>query len=178
MKKISGVYKIENIITGDFYIGSSKDVKRRWAAHKCPSSWKHLPNSPMYKDMQKYGIENFQLTILCEVEPEQLTVMEQKMIQGLCPTYNKNNAYVIGVRRGREDNIDYMRIRRQSGKGRKTDIKARRKYNNQLCFYNGEIVTLNTLSARFYRAGIKHPTLEAKKYLMNKTRSNKNGKKD
>lgn len=29
--KISGVYKITNIITNDCYIGSSKDVKRRWA---------------------------------------------------------------------------------------------------------------------------------------------------
>ena len=30
MNKISGIYKITNIITGDFYIGSSKDVKKRW----------------------------------------------------------------------------------------------------------------------------------------------------
>ena len=29
MKKISGVYKITNTVTGDFYIGSSKDVKDR-----------------------------------------------------------------------------------------------------------------------------------------------------
>ena len=33
--KTSAVYKITNTITGDFYIGSSKDVKRRWAVHKC-----------------------------------------------------------------------------------------------------------------------------------------------
>lgn len=44
-EKISGVYKIENTLTGDFYIGSSTDVKRRWSYHKSPSSWKHLPNN-------------------------------------------------------------------------------------------------------------------------------------
>ena len=30
MEKIIGIYKIINTVTGDFYIGSSKDIKRRW----------------------------------------------------------------------------------------------------------------------------------------------------
>ena len=38
--KISAVYKITNTVTGDFYIGSSKDVKQRWKEHKWPSKWK------------------------------------------------------------------------------------------------------------------------------------------
>lgn len=29
MNKISGVYRIVNIVTGDFYIGSSKNIKQR-----------------------------------------------------------------------------------------------------------------------------------------------------
>ena len=45
--KISGVYRITNTITGDFYIGSSKDVRRRWAAHKCPYVWNEQPNNRM-----------------------------------------------------------------------------------------------------------------------------------
>lgn len=40
-----------------------------------------------------------------------------------------------------------------------------RKYQNQLCCYNGEVLKLYTLVMRFKRAGIEHPTLEAKKYL-------------
>ena len=43
MNKISAVYKIVNTITGDCYIGSSKDVKHRWANHKCPSKWREHP---------------------------------------------------------------------------------------------------------------------------------------
>ena len=92
--RVCGVYKIENTITGDFYIGSSKHIYQRFASHKCPSSWKRQPNSQLYKDMQKYGVENFEFTILCEVESEQLTVMEQKMIEELCPIYN--NYYANG----------------------------------------------------------------------------------
>lgn len=30
MEKICGVYKITNTVTGDFYIGSSKNAKQRW----------------------------------------------------------------------------------------------------------------------------------------------------
>ena len=39
MNKISGVYKITNNITGDCYIGSSSNIKQRWAAEKSPSTW-------------------------------------------------------------------------------------------------------------------------------------------
>ena len=59
MEKISAVYKITNNITGDFYIGSSKNVKARWLAHKSPSMWKQQPNSKLYQDFQKYGLDKF-----------------------------------------------------------------------------------------------------------------------
>ena len=59
MEKISAVYKIVNMVTGDFYVGSSKNVKKRWASHKWPSNWKLYPNNPLYQDMQKYGVDKF-----------------------------------------------------------------------------------------------------------------------
>ena len=77
MEKISGVYKITNTITGDFYIGSSKNVKRRWVEHKWPSVWKNYPNNQMYIDMKNYGIDKFDFQILEEVEPDSLKVIEQ-----------------------------------------------------------------------------------------------------
>ena len=58
--KISGVYKITNTVTGDFYIGSSKNVKLRLAVHKCPSTWKKCPNNPLYQDMRKYSIDKLE----------------------------------------------------------------------------------------------------------------------
>ena len=76
--KISGVYKITNTITDDFYIGSSKNVKSRWTDHKKPSVWKRHPNNPMYLDMQEYGKDKFEFEILAEVEPEQLKEAEQQ----------------------------------------------------------------------------------------------------
>ena len=88
---ISGIYKITNTVTGDFYIGSSKDVKRRWREHKCPSSWKRFPNKQLYQDMRKYGVDNFDFQILEEVEEGKLKDAEQQFIETLKPTYNQMN---------------------------------------------------------------------------------------
>lgn len=47
-------------------------------------------------------------------------------------------------------------------------LKNQTNDNNQLCFYSGETLTLNALSARFRKSGIEHPTLEAKRYIIKK----------
>ena len=168
-KIISAVYKILNTVTGDFYIGSSRNVKRRWAVHKCPSVWKQHPNNPMYKDMQKYGVESFSFQILVPVLPEYLTQVEQEFIEMLNPTYNNNNAKGWDTEQYKETNRKY----KQSEKGK----KAIRKYYNQLCEYNGETLTLKALICRFQRAGIEYATLEAKKYLVITTQKQNETKK-
>lgn len=149
MEKISAVYKIVNTITGDCYVGSSKDVKRRWKEHKCPSKWKEQPNSPLYQDFQKYGVDNFRFQILAPVMEHYLKQVEQDFIETLNPTYNDLRA------KGR----DVERIK-------ETHKKCNRKYYSQLCVYNGEKLTLKALSHRFRRAGIEHSDIEAKKYLL------------
>ena len=148
--KISGVYKITNNVTGEFYVGSSVDVKKRWINHKCPSRWKDNPNSPMYQDMEKYGTECFSFEILEEVETQYLKQEEQKFIDMLNPTYNDINA--------KGEDIERRKAREK---------KACKRYYDQLCIYNGETLTLRALFRRFQRASISHPTLEAKKYLTN-----------
>ena len=179
--KISAVYKITNTITGDFYIGSSKDVKNRWTAHKCQSTWNKCPNNPMYIDMRKYGVDSFDFQILEEVEAGKLKEKEQKFIETLNPTYNNYRAKGLDVERKKEYNKEYQksdkgkeiqrkanRKYKQSDKGKECKKKSDKKYKNQLCCYNGEVLTLCALAARFSRAGIPHPVLETKKYLLNK----------
>ena len=156
--KISAVYRITNTITGDFYIGSSKNVKRRWLEHKKPSTWNKHPNNPMYLDFQKYGTDKFAFEILEEVEVEKLKEVEQQFIETLKPTYNSNRANGFDFERRKE----YQKEYNKSDKFK----EYHKKYKNQLCFYNGENLTLNALYKRFKRRGIPHPTLEAKKYLI------------
>ena len=207
--KISAVYKITNAITGDFYIGSSKDVKQRWACHKCQSTWNECPSNPMYIDMKEYGTNKFVFEILEEAEIGQLKEKEQQFIELLKPTYNNRNADGLNVERKKEYNKEYQKEYRKtdeykeykkeygkndeykeykkeyqkkyqktdkfkeyqkeyykSDKGKESQRKASNKYNNQLCNFNGETLTLCALSKRFRRASISHPTIEAKKYLI------------
>ena len=171
--KISAVYKITNTITNDFYIGSSKDAKKRWVEHKCPSSWKRLPNSQLYKDIQEYGVDNFEFEILAEVEPCSLKETEQQFIERLKPIYNNYRANGFDFERKKEYNREYKKsekYKKYNKKYEKTEKrkKAKKEYQNQLCCYNGETLTLNALSIRFLRQGISNPTTEAKKYLLNK----------
>ena len=198
--KISGIYKITNTVTGKFYIGSSKDVKRRWAVHKCKSKWKECPNNPMYQDMQKYGIDKFEMQILEVVEPEELKEAEQQFIETLKPTYNRCNAKGLDIERRKETNKkaqkkyektekrkrakkeynkeyhkserykEYQKEYQKSDKYKEHQKEFYKEYNSQLCSYNGETLTLNALFKRFQKAGIPHPKLEAKKYLLNKSK--------
>ena len=191
---ISGIYKITNTITNDFYIGSSKNMKQRWAVHKCKSSWNKQPNNPMYQDMQKYGVDKFAFEILAEVEEDKLKEAEQQFIETLKPTYNNYNAKGLNIERQKKTQKKYEKTEKrkkakkeyqkeyqksekykkyqkeyqQSDERKEYQKEYYKEYGNQLCCYNGEILTLYALSKRFQRAGIPHPQIEAKKYLLNK----------
>ena len=187
--EISGVYKITNTITGDFYIGSSKNVKKRWIEHKCPSKWKECPNNPMYLDMEKYGLDKFEFQILEVVEPMELKEKEQQFIELLKPTYNRCNAKGLDIERRKkyeksekrkeskkkyeksekrkESKKKYEKEYQKTDEYKEAHRKSCKKYQNQLCLYNGETLTLCALASRFRRKGIDHPQIEAKKYLLN-----------
>ena len=97
MNKISGVYKIVNKITGDFYIGSSVNIMRRWRDHRNPAAWKQRPNSKLYKDMAQYGKNNFTFEII--EKTDSLREREQYWIEQLKPSYNNNRAKGIDIKR-------------------------------------------------------------------------------
>ena len=175
----TGVYKITNNITGDFYIGSSKNIRSRWTDHKSPSTWVINTGMKLYQAFIKYGLDNFTFEII--EETANLHEREQYWIDLLKPTYNSNRANGRDIEKYKKARRIYQqsekskechRRYRQSENGKENNRKYARKsmkrYNNQLCLYNGETITLNALAQRFYIAGIEHPTLEAKKYLLNK----------
>ena len=63
---------------------------------------------------------------------------------------------------------NYQKEYQQSDEYKKYQKEFYKEYYNQLCSYNGEVLKLCALSKRFQRAGISHPQIEAKKYLLNK----------
>ena len=170
-EKISAVYKIVNEVTGDFYVGSSNDVKRRWREHKRPSEWHRQPNNQLYQNMQKYGVDKFRFQILVPVMPEYLHQVEQEYIDMLKPTYNNHNAKGLNVEKRKASNKKYLQSEKGKAWRKKHEHSDKRKayikkHDNQPCLYNGETLTFCALKARFQKAGIKHPSVEAKKYIV------------
>lgn len=76
--KISGIYKITNLINNKIYIGQSVNIKTRWGNHVRASKDKNnrCYNYPLYCAFRRYGIENFDFEILEEVMPDNLDEKE------------------------------------------------------------------------------------------------------
>ena len=74
--KVIGIYLIEDILTGNAYVGQSKDIAKRWSCHTS-----HLKAGDYkYKELQEAYIDNpkrIKFTILEECKEEELTEREQ-----------------------------------------------------------------------------------------------------
>lgn len=184
VNKISAVYQIVNRVTGEQYVGSSVNVKDRWANHKCPYLWKKYPNNKLYQAFQEYGIDKFEFLIITTAKPEYLKQVEQKFIELLNPVYNQKNAKGLNVECNKENKKKYYNKYSQTEKYKEAHRKSMKKYNQtekgkeyrknynrvyqrQLCLYDGEELTFQALIMRLSRKGIINPTQEAKKYLTN-----------
>ena len=94
-----GIYKIENVITHECYIGQSIHIEKRWLEHKQPSIYDN-PNHyayeyNLYKAFRKYGIENFEFTIIEECLQEELNQREKYWIK-YYNSYNKGYNMTLG----------------------------------------------------------------------------------
>lgn len=73
-----GIYKITNLIDEKVYIGQSINIPTRWAAHKSSAFRTNCKayNSPLYRAIRKYGLDNFEFSIIEYCSPEQLNERE------------------------------------------------------------------------------------------------------
>lgn len=83
---VSGVYKILCLVNGKFYIGSSRNIKKRWYNHWSEKERAKTNNQMMYDDMRKYGKENFRIYVI--YEGEDYKHIEKVVIYNLKPEYN------------------------------------------------------------------------------------------
>lgn len=89
---ICAVYKITNTITGEFYIGSSVNVAKRWEAH-LERFWdkdNKEYNKKLYQNIRQYGLENFKFEVVEECPKDILRTRENYYIESL-------NAYQDGL---------------------------------------------------------------------------------
>lgn len=139
------------------YVGSSKNLYNRMMRHRSciRQGSEHGYKQDLYQYLQAnpFTVE-FQIT-------NNYRQLEQEFVEKYNPKYNSYIAYIgLGTKKGRE--AEYQK------KYEKTDKRKKylKEYYNQLCYFNCETITLCALRERFRKAGIDHPTIEAKKYLM------------
>lgn len=98
IRGLSGVYQILNIINGKKYIGSSVDLYNRLHSYLSLAKKGKVHNLHLQSSFDKYGIENFSVSIIEKLDTQGLTkdavkekliVLEQKWVNLLSPEYNK-----------------------------------------------------------------------------------------
>ena len=85
----TGIYKVTNIVTGDFYIGASASVYYRISNHIWTFKNGRCGNSKMRNDALIYGYQSFIYETLEFCDPIDRDNREQYFIDLLKPTYNK-----------------------------------------------------------------------------------------
>jgi group I intron endonuclease len=86
----SGIYKIENIINGKCYIGSTVDIKRRWRQHLNNLRCGEHTNRHLQSSWNQYGEGGFAFSVLEHCPSEALVSREQFYFESICPELNLN----------------------------------------------------------------------------------------
>lgn len=87
--KNCGIYIIRNLVNDKIYVGSSVNIKRRFAQHKSTLRHNTHKNKHLQNAWNKYGEENFEfVTIEHHSYPEKVLGRENKCIYLYKPEYN------------------------------------------------------------------------------------------
>ncbi len=87
----SGIYRITNTVNGHFYIGQSRNIKRRWYLHKNNATKTKKHYTVLEKAFKKYGIEAFAFEIIEFCSVDDLDSREMFYISKMHPQYNMNS---------------------------------------------------------------------------------------
>lgn len=165
---VSGVYKILCLVNGKFYIGSSKNIRKRWYAHWDERERAKTKNQMMYDDMRKYGKENFRIYVI--YEGDDYKHIEKVVTYNLQPGYNiRNNTRKEPRKKVKRfaDRNEYHRHYYQTESGKEACKRTVKKYTSRPCMYNGKKMRFWSLYLKFRKDGIENAAQEAKKYLLN-----------
>lgn len=98
-----GIYKFQNKITQQVYIGQSINIEKRFKSHKKDYI---NGNNKFYTAIQEFGWDNFTFEILEECPVEQLNQREKYWIQYYDSFQNGYNSNGGGSRQCFSDNIE------------------------------------------------------------------------
>lgn len=119
----SGIYKIYCIANNKQYIGSAKDIHKRWIHHKWALRVGKHSNAYLQSTYNKYGIDTFVYTILEECSVDMLLEREQFYLNQIFESGNTFNLALVAGRplknRTRPHTEETKKKISESNKGRK-----------------------------------------------------------
>jgi group I intron endonuclease len=121
----SGVYTIRNKVSGNVYIGSSGQFKRRFAQHRSALRGGYHQNSHLQFAWGKYGESAFEFKILVICLPEHMQPYEQQLIDGMRPVYNQSRSAFSGIPVGAKLTDKHKEKVRVASKRLWTELKYR-----------------------------------------------------
>ena len=148
----SGIYKITNLKNGKFYIGSSKDIERRWSEHKRKLNIKKHQNVILQRAWDKYEEKDFKFEIIQVVtDPEHLLSYEQVYLD-YYKSYEKDRGYNIckvagspyGLRRSEETKQKMREAKKnisQETKQKLREVNIGRKHSDETKQKRNEALT-------------------------------------
>lgn len=148
--RISGIYKIRNLINGKVYVGSSSNIGERWKYHLVclNGGYKHRTNPHLLNAWNKYGKQNFVFEIIETVAPLRQNLIEREQYWiDKHKSYEDKNGYNISPTAGSNLGV------KKSEEGRK---------NLSLCKMGaknpnyGKKPSPNVLKALSLRRGARH----------------------
>lgn len=113
MKAVSGVYQISNKLTGEKYIGSSVNIRKRANRHKSDLTRGAHSNILLQRAWDFYGANHFEFCILLICDRDNTLLYEQVFLDIMSPEYNiatdaKSSSY--GVKRTDEEKEHLSKI--------------------------------------------------------------------
>ena len=89
VQNIAGVYRLVNVVTGDFYVGSTTNLGNRMAVHRYQMTNGTHGNRNVQAAFYEHGIDAFSFEVLKIVDDKsQLIAFEQHFIDTLMPSLN------------------------------------------------------------------------------------------
>src|SRR6266849_546821 len=83
-----GVYLITCTANGKLYVGSAKDIRYRWSAHKSDFRNGNHVNKEFQNCWNKYGPEAFEISLLEETDPDIRITKEIEWFNKINPELN------------------------------------------------------------------------------------------
>lgn len=84
----SGIYRIDSVIDGRFYIGSSINMDKRWWKHRWHLKRNSHPNYLLQNFFNKYGLDSLRFSVLENCSVAKLFLREQYYLDTLKPQFN------------------------------------------------------------------------------------------